>query len=296
VYTDRFTARAAYDALLAAGFVVTWSSGFIGATLGTRAASVQTLLMWRFVIGAPVLVLWAVRRPLRRLGGRALALHSVLGVLSQGVYLGAIVSAVALGVSAGVAALIAALQPIAAAALAGPILGERVIRRQWLGLAVGLVGVAVVVAGDLAADHAAPAWAYALPFTGMAGLVAATLLERRTAPRGTVAQGLAVQCGVSAVLFTAVAAMAGDVAPPADPAFWAAIAWVILLSTVGGYGLYWLNLRRSSVTTVSSLLYLTPPTTLVWGLLMFGEPIGVTTLAGLAICLAGVLLVRRINA
>lgn len=252
--------------------------------------------MWRFVIGAPLLVLWAVRRPLRRLGGRALALHSVLGVLSQGVYLGAIVSAVALGVSAGVAALIAALQPIAAAALAGPILGERVIRRQWLGLAVGLIGVAVVVAGDLAADHAAPAWAYALPFTGMAGLVAATLLERRTAPRGTVAQGLAVQCGVSAVLFTAVAAMAGDVAPPADPAFWAAIAWVILLSTVGGYGLYWLNLRRSSVTTVSSLLYLTPPTTLVWGLLMFGEPIGVTSLAGLAICLAGVLLVGRINA
>ena len=103
----------------------------------------------------------------------------------------------------------------------------------------------------------------------------------------------AALAGPIAVLFTAVAAMAGDVAPPADSAFWAAIAWVILLSTVGGYGLYWLNLRRGTVTRVSSLLYLTPPTTLVWGLLMFAEPIGVTTLAGLAICLAGVLLVRH---
>ena len=178
-------ARAAYDALLAAGFVVAWSSGFIGATLGTRAASVETLLMWRFVIAAPLLVLWTARRSVRPLGRRALALHSVLGLLSQGVYLGGIVSAVAVGVGAGVAALIAALQPIAAAALAGPILGEQVLRPQWLGLVAGLGGVAVVVAGDLAGDHAAPAWAYALPFAGMAGLVAATLLERRTAPGGT---------------------------------------------------------------------------------------------------------------
>lgn len=47
------------------------------------------------------------------------------------------------------------------------------------------------------------------------------------------------------------------------------------------------------MTRVSSLIYLTPPTTLVWALLMFGEPITVATLAGLAVCMGGVLLVHE---
>jgi len=291
VYTDRVTRSGVYDAVLAAGFVLTWSSGFIGATLGTRAASVPTLLMWRFVIAAPLLALWSFRRRQPRLGPRELALQSVVGLLSQGVYLGATFFAVGLGVSAGVAALIAALQPIAAAVLAGPVLGERVIARQWLGLAAGLIGVAVVVAGSLTATHTAPAWAYALPSIGMAGLVAATLLERKVKHNGTVAQGLTVQCAVSAVLFSALAVLQGETAPPATAAFWVAIAWVIVLSTLGGYGLYWLNLKRGSITRVSSLIYLTAPTTLIWALIMFSQPISTPTIAGIAVCLGSVLLI-----
>ena len=82
------------------------------------------------------------------------------------------------GVSAGTTALIAALQPLMAAALAGPVLGEYVGRQQWAGLAVGIVGVALVVGGDVRVAEA-PLWAYAMPFAGMAGLVAATLVERK---------------------------------------------------------------------------------------------------------------------
>lgn len=80
--------------------------------------------------------------------------------------------------------------------------------------------------------------------------------------------------------------------PPPAPAFWTAVAWVVLLSTFGGYGLYWLNLKRSSVTRVSSLIYLTPPTTLVWAFVMFGQPITTGTIAGVTVCVAGVLIVR----
>jgi len=293
VYTGRFTRVGVGDGLLAVGFVVAWSSGFIGATLGTRAASVATLLMWRFVIAAPLLALWSFRRHQPRLGRRELARQSVLGLLSQGVYLGATIYAVGLGVSAGIAALIAALQPLAAAAFAGPVLGERVDRRQWTGLAVGLIGVAIVVSASLTGTHGAPAWAYALPFLAMAGLVAATLLERRVEHQGTLAQGLTVQCAVSAGLFSLLAVVEDHATPPATPGFWVAIAWVIVLSTFGGYGLYWINLHRHSITRVSSLIYLTPPTTLLWALVMFNQPISIATIAGIAVCLASVLLVQH---
>jgi drug/metabolite transporter (DMT)-like permease len=267
-----------------------WSSGFIGARLGTDAAGTLTLLMWRFLLVAALLLAWlALRRAVP--SRREIALHAVVGFLAQAVYLAGTVLSIELGVAVGTAALIAALQPILAGALAGPVLGERVHARQWLGLGLGVAGVGLVVGGDVGVEGA-PAWAYALPFAGMVGLVAATLVERREGLDTPLLDGLAIQCAVSALLFGALGLAAGEAAPPGDGRFWLAVAWVIVLSTIGGYGLYWLNLRRGSVTRVSSLIYLTPPATMVWGLLMFGEAIGPPAASGLAVCLCAVMLAR----
>lgn len=289
---ERFSrVRRAVPFLLAAGLVVMWSSGFVGAELGTGYAPATTLLAWRFLIVGGLLVAWCLCRGMR-MGGRDLALHAGIGALAQAGYLYGVVAAAEAGVAAGTSALVAALQPAVAAALALPLLGERVRGRQILGLAVGLAGVGLVVGSDLLRPTAAPWWAYALPFGAMLSLVAATLVERRARPGGSLLEALAVQCGVSAVLFTALAGATGTLAPPADPGFWGAVAWVVVLSTLGGYGLYWANLARTSVARVSALLYLTPPTTLVWTWLMFGAPVGAGALAGMGVCVLAVWLVR----
>ncbi|MFJ2198850.1 DMT family transporter [Streptomyces violaceusniger] len=276
-------------AVTSIGLVVMWSSGFIGAELGTREAPADTLLMWRFLAAAAILGgAWALFRR-RRLRPRALAEQAAIGALSQGGYLGGIVWAVGLGVPSGTAALIAALQPLAAGALAGRLLGETVSPRQWAGLAIGLGGVALVVQGDLSAGPTtAPAWAYGLPFAAMAALLAASFLERRARAPLAPVDAIPLHCLVSAVLFTGVALAGGHAAPPAGGGFWAAVAWTVLLSTVGGYGFYWLSLRRNGVTGTSALIYLTPPTTLVWAYAMFGDAPGWTALAGMAVCVIGV--------
>jgi drug/metabolite transporter (DMT)-like permease len=190
--------------------------------------------------------------------------------------------------------LITALQPITAGALARPVLGQRVDAGQWLGFGIGLAGVALVVSADLGAGHSTPPWAYALPFLGMAGLVAATLLERGAHLGTPLGDALVIQCTTSAALFGILALTTGHVTPPAhDGNFWVVMAWVVVLSTFGGYGFYWLNLRRTSVTRVSSLIYLTPPTTMVWALLMFGETPRLRAGLGLFVCLVAVLIVYR---
>lgn len=285
------------------GFVVMWSSGFIGAELGTQAASTWTFMAWRSLFAAGVL-LAAVLLIRRRLPGRGqLAVQGAVGFLSQFVYLGGVVGAIEFGVSAGTTALVAALQPLLAAALAGSVLGERVRTWQWMGLMVGLAGVVVVVGGDVSVEGrvtsapAAPLGAYALPFVGMAGLVAATLLERRASLKTRFETpldvSLTIQCAVSAVLFTIMALFLGDLEHPGGDQFWLAVLWGVVFSTFGGYGFYWLNLKLSSVARVSSLIYLTPPTTMVWAYLMFGERIGLSALLGLVICFGGVALASR---
>ncbi|MFC9063546.1 EamA family transporter, partial [Streptomyces sp. NPDC057074] len=75
--------------------------------------------------------------------------------------------------------------------------------------------------------------------------------------------------------------------------FWLATAWLVVLPTFGGYGLYWLIMRRSGVTEVNTLMFLMAPVTAVWGALMFGEHFGPQTAVGLAVGLAAVVVVRR---
>ncbi|WP_307180000.1 DMT family transporter [Streptomyces africanus] len=283
------------NVFLSVAFVLCWSSGFIGAKLGAGNASAITVLMWRFLPLAVVLVAVAVvmRTAWRGITARDVSRQAVIGVLSQSGYLLSVYYAIQLGVSSGTTALIDGVQPLVAGALAGPLLGQYVSGRQWVGLGLGLGGVSVVTLADAAAGTGVPWWAYAVPLLGMLSLVAATFLESRSRSRVAPAVSLTVHCATSAVLFSVLALSTGAAVPPAEGGFWVAVAWLVGLSTFGGYGLYWLILKRSGVTKVNTLMFLMAPVTAVWGALVFGEPFGVQTALGLAVCLAAVVVVHR---
>src|SRR3954451_1596754 len=122
-------------------FVFVWSTGFIGAKFGLPYIEPFTFLTLRMVLVVLlhllVVWLWRVRWP-----GAAEAGHSVVvGLLVHGVYLGGVFLAISQGVPAGISALIPGLQPILMSTIANRWLGERVSLIQWLGLALGLVGV-----------------------------------------------------------------------------------------------------------------------------------------------------------
>jgi drug/metabolite transporter (DMT)-like permease len=276
------------DAAAGAALVVFWSSGFVGAELGTRYAPPETLLAWRYAVAALALGLLAAMRGTRMRGGQLLR-HGALGLLVQCLYVGGVVAGVALGVPAGTTALVAAVQPLIVAAAAGPLLGERTTRTQWAGLGLGLAGVGLVVAGD-AGSGGAPWWAFLLPAAGTAALAAGTLLERRWRLPGSPLDALTGQTVLAAGVFVAVAGVAGRLRPPEDPGFWWAVAWVVVLSSFGGYGSYLLVLRRSGAVRASTLLYLTPPATMLWAFAMFGETPGPLVVPGGAVCLLGVAL------
>lgn len=268
--------------------MVFWSSGFIGAELGTRHAAADTLLAWRYVVAAALLVLLAAARG-ARYAPRDLLRHGTLGVLCQCLFLGGVVTGVGLGVPAGSAALVAATQPLLVAAVSGPLLGEPTTARQRCGMVLGLGGVALVVATDVAATTA-PGWAYLLPLAGMLGLTAGTLLERRWRPAGSALDSLTLQTVAAAGVFVAVAGATGRLAAPTEPGFWWAVAWVVVLSSFGGYGAYLVVLRRAGAVRASTLLQLTPPTTGLWALAMFGDVPGPLALPGAVACAVGVLL------
>lgn len=279
------------DAVAAGTLVVMWSSGFIGAELGTRYAPADTLLAWRYVAAAVLVTGWAVLRGVRP-DRRTWPQLAVLGLLCQCLYLGGVVTGVGIGVPPGTAALVAALQPLLVAVVAAPLLGERTSSVQRIGLVLGVVGVALVVASDLGTG-AAGALGYVLVVGGMLALAAGTLLERRLRLPVSLMESLTVQTLTATVFFVTVAVLNHHVPPPSDRGFWWSVCWVVGLSTFGGYGSYLVVLRRSGATRVSTLLFLTPPTTALWAFVMFGTRPGLLALPGATVCAVAVLLVVR---
>lgn len=282
-------------ALFDAALVVTWSSGFVGAELAARAgAAPVSVLGARFtllvLLLVPVLLVVSRRRRTALPGAAAWRRQVAIGVLCQPVYLLLVFEGVAHGVPGGTASLIAALQPLLVATVAGRLLGETTTSRTWIGLTLGLVGVAVVVSGDVGLSGA-PWWAYLLPLAGMLGLTSGTVLTRRLAPPETVLETITMQSVVTAVVLDVIALVTGQADVPLTWGFWRAVLWLVVLASLGGYVCYVHVTRTQGATVVSTLLYLTPPTTMLWVFLMFGVPVPLVGFVGLAVCAVGVLLV-----
>ncbi len=272
-------------------FVLLWSTGFIGAKFGLPYAPPLKFLLWRFVF--VILLMSAIVLATRAAWPRGMQwLHvAVAGILLQAGYLGGVFAAISLGMTAGLSALIVSLQPILTA-FAGPLVGERVNRRQWLGLVLGLGGVVMVVwnklsLGVIAADS------LALTVLALVSITAGTLYQKRYCG----AQDLRTQ---SVVQFVA----AGLVLLPLSLAFesrpvvWSgefifAIGWLVVVLSLGAISLLLVLIRRGAATSVSSLMYLVPAVTAVMAWLMFGETLTVLAVAGMLVAVVGVALVTR---
>lgn len=279
--------------LLEAALILTWSSGFVGARFSIDYAPALLVVFWRCVV-VTLILLPFVARQLRRTSPVTLLKNAGIGLLAMSGYLFGVIQGIALGVPAGLAALFADLLPMGMALLAALVLRQRLVWQVWAGLLVGLLGVVLVTHGALAWGDA-PLWAYGLPLLGMLSLAVATLWQKHLP--ATESMGLLpnlwLQCCVSSVAFGVIEGLHGSLAPIPSSGFALSVLWTVGLSTIGGYGLYWICLRRASATRVASILYLSPPVTMLWAWAMFDEPLSWQMALGMAVSAVGIWLVVR---
>lgn len=285
-------AAAALFAAAPALFVVLWSSGFIGAKLGVASAEPFTVLLLRFslvlAIMLPLALLWRVKWPTRR--G---VLHiAVAGALIQGGYLGGCFSAVYHGMPAGVIALITGVQPILTAFAAAPLLGEAVTRQQWLGLALGFGGVAMVVSQKISLqglDLISVAWA----LIALVSITAGTLYQKRYCPSFDLRAGSVIQFVAATALLLPLALLTETMHVEWNAQFVFALLWLAVVLSIGAVSLLFILIKHGEATRVSSLFYLTPLATAAMAYVAFDEKLDTLALAGMIIGVSGVALVLR---
>jgi drug/metabolite transporter (DMT)-like permease len=269
-------------------FVVLWSTGFIGAKLGLPHAGPLTFLALRYGLAAGLLVLVAlvVRAPWPRRPAE-IGHYAVAGLLVHGVYLGGVYVGISFGVEAGVSALIVGLQPLLTAALAGVVLGERVTARQWAGLGLGLLGVALVLGRKLG-EGPGDALGSLACVAALLGTTAGTLYQKRHCAGMDLRTGNVVQFA-AAGLVTALLALLfedGHIVWTADFVF--ALLWLVFVLSLGAVSLLYVLIRRGAAAQVASLFFLVPPCTALMAWPLFGETLGPVALIGMVLTAAGV--------
>jgi drug/metabolite transporter (DMT)-like permease len=274
-------------------FVLLWSTGFIGARLGMPHAEPLTFLSLRYgLVLAVMLPLALLLRGRWPASGRDARHIAVAGLLIQGGYLGGVFCAIDAGMSAGVVALIVGMQPLLTAAAAGRLLGERVSPLQWGGFALGLAGVALVVWHRMSLQGMS-ANSLALALFALAGITLGMLYQKKYCPSFDLRAGVVLQFGAALLVTLPLALALESLRVEWTGEFLFALSWLSLVLSAGASTILFRLIERGAATRVTSLFYLTPAVTAAMAWLMFGEALGATTIAGMAVAVAGVALVNR---
>ncbi len=275
-------------------FVLLWSTGYIGARLGAPHSEPLSFLTIRFSIAVGLLAVVAViaraKWPSAIDAGHAM----VVGTLIHGIYLGGVFWAIDRGMPAGVAALIVGLQPVLTALVAGPILGERIGSKHWSGLAIGLVGVAMVLAPKLDVANQGISIATIVPTViGTVAITIGTVYQKRFATGTDLMTGGVFQyIGALAVVgIGALIVERFEIAWTGE--FIIALAWLVLVLSIGAISLLMLLIRAGAVSRIASLFYLVPAMTALIAFFLFGETLNWVQLAGMAVTAIAVALVAR---
>ena len=281
-------------------FVLIWSTGFIVAKFGLPYAPPLTFLSIRYFFSILCFLVWIALARAKWPSETRQYLHlGVTGILMHAGYLGGVWVAVKGGMGSGLAALIVGLQPVLTALwVSWMALGEgadaeqKVTGRQWLGLALGLGGLVLVVSRKFGAGHEVTALTLAATIVALFSITSGTLYQKRFVKPTDVRTANVIQLAAAFVVTLPLTLLEGE-AITWNHSFIGAMAWSVLALTLGGSSLLYLLIQRGAATAVTSLLYLVPPTTALMAWVLFDELITTATVVGTALTAIGVSLVVR---
>lgn len=272
-------------------FVWLWSTGFIGAKYGLPYAEPFTLLLIRMLLTLGLLIALAGVLKTRWPGWRGAGHLAVTGLLVHGCYLGGVYYAITEGMASGVVSLIVGLQPLVTAGAAVLFLNESVTRRQWLGLVLGLLGVALVLAEKFGgAGVGLSAWSLLWALLALAGISIGTVYQKRHGTGADLVAGTVIQYGAAALLFAAGALLFETRQVEWSLQLQLSMAWLVLGVSIGAILLLMWLIRQGAASQVASLFYLVPPVTALEAFLLFDERLGGLAMAGGLVAITGVAL------
>ena len=289
--TPLLSERRWFLSFLAWYFVAIWGSGFLATKLGLQYAAPFTFLTLRFLFGIacmlPIVLIARAQWPATRAD---LGHVIVAGLLMHALHLAGSHYTQYLGVSAGITAVLLSVQPLLTALIASRWMGERLSFRQWLGIALGIAGVVLVVWHKIDVREMTLGSLLAV-IVSLLGVTAGTLYQRAFCPRVDLRMAALVQFIVTAAVMAPLAWLIEDFKVNWAWPMAGAIVFLVIGGSILAVNALHTLMRHGEATRVTSLVYLTPIFAVVLELALFKVVPSALSIIGIAITCAGVALV-----
>ena len=273
-------------------FILLWSSAFITTKPIIDNSDPFSALAFRFFFVALGFYLFSIYTKHSIVVSKKNFLESFFsGVLFHGFYLGGVFYSISIGMPTGIAALIVTLQPVLTNALSGPILGEKVSAKQWIGVVLGFAGATLVLGLDIGSE---------IPITGLiATLIALIAITSSTIWQKKLSNNLPLSVSnfyqaVGGCLFH-ILIIIFFAKPYIDfsQTFLIAMSHQIFLVSFGAFTILMYLIKNNSASKTVSIFFLIPATSAFMAWLFLNESLTNLDLLGFLITTIGVYIATR---
>ena len=268
-----------------------WTSGFIVGALATAHTPALTVSFWRLIVATPLMAAIALVAKAGWPRRAELGWVVLAGVLLQAVQFSGVYTALQVGAPAGLVALLAGTSPVLVAIGGSLFFDEHLDRRQWIGSAIGVLGVVFAVADEM--QGALTVGGLLLALLGVGGLASGTLVQRHRVGTVDPRSANTIQLAASAIFMAVVAGLGPGFSVPITYAALAPIVWLTLGLSICAILLFFWLLRRQKGGEATSFLYVVPSLTAIAAVPVLGQSLNAGVVVGLALGLVGVNMVGR---
>ena len=267
-----------------------WGSTYLAIKWADESLPPFPMLSVRFLLAGTLLFAWCARKGLPRPTGRQWRDAAIVGTLLASCGNGGVGWAET-RIDSGLAALIVAIIPLWIALLDRVFLGGRLTGRGWVGIAIGLAGVAVLVdpSGSSRRQLAAAVVVLLGSFAWAVGSIYATRSERTDDPLLGISMQMLAGGTVLAVMGVGqwsrvdLGAVTGK--------SWLGLLYLVLVGSVLAYSAYGWLLHAAPPSLVATYAYVNPVVAVLLGTLIDDEALTARTLAGGAVIVVAVMLI-----
>ena len=275
-------------------FILLWSSAFITTKPIVDNSEPFSALAFRFFFVAAGFYLFSLYSKQSIIIRQKNLIESVFsGVLFHGFYLGGVFYSISIGMPTGIAALIVTLQPVLTNALSGPILGEKVTKKQWTGVLLGFLGAILVLGLDVGSNI--PVLGLVATIVALISITASTIWQKKLSNNLPLSVSNFYQAIGGCLFHIFVVIFFSKPYIYFTNTFLIAMGHQIFLVSFGAFTILMFLIKKNSASKTVSIFFLIPATTAIIAWLFLNETLNNLDIVGFIIATFGVYVATRKN-
>jgi drug/metabolite transporter (DMT)-like permease len=273
-------------------FILLWSSAFITTKPIIDNSDPFAALAFRFFFVAVGFYLFSLYSKQSIIINQKNLIESLFsGVLFHGFYLGGVFYSISIGMPTSIAALIVTLQPVLTNALSGPILGEKVSFKQWIGVFLGFIGAALVLGLDIGSNI--PLVGLLATIIALIAITTSTIWQKKLSNNLTLPVSNFYQAVGGCLFHVLIIMIFAEPYIDFSKTFIIAMGHQIFLVSFGAFTILMYLIKNNSASKTVSVFFLIPATSAFMAWLFLDESLTNLDLIGFLITSIGVYIATR---